>query len=328
MTLSEKRVFDAMHTRIEIIIPGESGSRRSPQELADVAEAAVRKCDLLFNPFGEGSDIRKLNEAGAGCWVKVDPLTIILTREALKWHQVSAGVFDPTIGPLKRLFKFENKTLINQPTKVQISETRKKVGVDKLRLHIEGARLMFVEEGMALDLCGLAKGFAADLAAESLKALGVSNALVNAGGEIRALGINPATGPWQVQLVNPLGGESRYLVEMSERGLASSGSYESYFEHGGKRYSHIIDPRTGMPLEELVVGVTVAHPGHATVSEALSTTLSILGPKDGEEFIRRLAPTEFKRGLEVIMFLAGPNRELETIFMTLGSDGRLTVTRP
>lgn len=328
MTLSEKRVFDSMHARIEIIIPGESGSGRSQRELADVAEAAIRKCDLLFNPFGEGSDIKKLNEAGAECWVEVDPLTILLTREALKWHQLSGGVFDPTIGPLKRLFKFENTTLINQPTKVQILETRKKVGADKLRLDHEGSRLMFVEEGMALDLCGLAKGFAADMAAEGLKALGVSNALVNAGGEIRALGINPGTGPWQVRLVNPLGGESQYLVEISERGLASSGNYESYFEHEGKRRSHIIDPRTGWPLEELVVGVTVAHPSHATVSEALSTTLSILGPKDGEEFLRRLAPTELKSGLEVIMFLAGPNRELETLFMTLGSDGRLTATRP
>jgi len=325
----EKRVFDSMHARIEIFIPDQSGSGRAPKELADLAETIVRKCDLLFNPFGENSDLRRLNEAGAGRWIKVDPLTMILTREALKWHHLTGGVFEPTIGPIKRLFKFENKMLINQPTKVQISETKRKVGADKLRLDIEGQRLAFSENGMALDLCGLAKGFAADLAAENLKALGLKNALINIGGEIRALGLNPGPGaPWKVRLTNPQGGASQYLMEISDRGMASSGNYESYFEYQGKRYSHIIDARTGCPLANRVVGVTVAHPIHATAAEALSTTLSIMGPAEGENFLRRLAGREFKDGLEVLMFTAGPDQELEALLMSVTRLGEVTVTRP
>lgn len=325
----EKRVFDSMHARIEILIPDESGAGRDPKALADLAEATIRKCDLLFNPFGENSDLKRLNEAGGGRWIKVDPLTMILTREALKWHQLTGGVFEPTIGPLKRLFKFENKMLINQPTKIQISEVRRKVGADKLRLDIEGQRLAFVESGMALDLCGLAKGFAADLAAENLRALGLKNALINVGGEIRALGLNPGPcAPWKVRLTNPQGGASQYLMEISDRGLASSGNYESYFEHQGKRYSHIIDASAGYPLANQVAGVTVAHPIHATAAEALSTTLSIMGPTEGENFLRALAGTELKDGLEVLMFMAGPDQGFEALLMSVTRLGEVTVTKP
>lgn len=325
----EKRIFDSMHTRIEIMIPRESGAGCDPQELVRLAEQAVRKCDLLFNPFGENSDVKKLNEAGAGRWVEVDPLTMILTLEALKWHQVTGGIFDPTIGPLKRLFQFENKPVADQPTTVRITETRRKVGIDKLQLDHEGGRLAFAESGMALDLCGLAKGFAADLAAEVLASQGVENALINVGGEIRSLGINPGSGPWRVRLADPNGGDtSRYLAEVSNRGLATSGNYESFFEYEGKRYSHIIDPKTGCPLGNAVVGVTVSHPTHATVAEALSTTLSVLGPAEGEEFLRRRAGLDFRDGLEVIMFTAGPDLELETRLMIVEKGGTVTVSQP
>lgn len=326
--LGEKRVFDSMHARVEIIIPHESGSALPPGELADQAEAVIRKADFLFNPFGADSDLYRLNSAGAGRWVKVDPLTMTLTREALKWHQLSGGLFDPTIGPLKRLYKFDKNVLNRWPSERETARAIKKVGADKLKLDIPGNRLAWAEDGMALDLSAVAKGFAADLAAELMSARGVKNALINVGGEMRVMGINPGppAAPWRVGLTDPRGESTGYLAEIKDRGLASSGNYESYFEYDGRRYSHIINPKTGRPLEDIVAGVTVAHPTHATAADALATIMCLLGPEEGEAFLRRRAESDFSGGLEVVMFTKGEQGEMTTVLMTVDRGGTVIMS--
>ena len=328
--MGEKRFFDSMHARIEILIPKESGSDKTPEHLADLAETAIRKADALFSPFGENSDVRRLNSVGANQWVTVDPLTIILVQEALKWHKLTGGRFDPTIGPLKKLFAFTRKEVSDWPSKEKIAETLKKVGADKLKVDAEGKRLAWAEDGMSLDLGAIAKGFAADIAAEILQAQGVQHALINTGGEMRVMGRNPGPppAPWKVALIDPRGGSGDYMAEIENRGIATSGNYESYFEYKGERYSHILDPLIGSPLPNRVAGVTVSHPRHATVAEALSTTLSILGPVEGERFLREHAKTEFAEGLDVVMFVVGENRKLEVLSMRVDTSGNVVVGRP
>jgi thiamine biosynthesis lipoprotein len=302
--------FETMRTLAKITIPSDSGSRLAPRELAELAEGAIREVDGLMSPSGENSDVRRLNEAPAGEWVEVDPLTWKVVMEALRWHRLSGGAFDPTIGPLKRLFRFDRSEAAAWPDPAVLEEARSRVGADKLLFDREGFRLAWKREGMSLDLGALAKGFAVDRAAEVLRANGARNAIIDVGGELFLLGRKPGSppSPWRTAIRHPRGGEGAALeeLELSDRAVATSGDYESFFTYRGRRHQHIIDPASGLPLAEGVAGVTAIHPESCLAADALATTLSVLGPERGEEFIRAQAPGLFSRGVRVIMFSVGP----------------------
>jgi thiamine biosynthesis lipoprotein len=316
---------------VTLHIPSASGSAKPPNELADLAEQAIRRADRLLGPNGGESDVRRLNQAQPGEWVEVDPLTMEVVGEALKWHRLTDGVFDPTIGPIKSLFRFEGGELSAWPSGEELAAAKSRVGADKLRVDAKANRLAFSAAGMALDLGGIAKGFAADLAAAALAEQGVKNALINAGGEIRALGINPAStppGPWRIGLIDPGGGEIRYLAEMEDRAAATSGNYRSYFTHGGRRYSHIIDPRTGLPGSDRPVGVTVSLAGSGAAADALATVFGILSREEAEAFIRRHAGGEFSQGLDVVTLSEPPDGNPEAAHMAVRPGGTVTINRP
>ncbi|MDR1921411.1 MAG: FAD:protein FMN transferase [Candidatus Adiutrix sp.] len=326
----ETRVFGAMHTRIELKIPENSGSALSAPALADLAEAAVRKCDLLLSPFGEKSDIRRLNEAPVGEWVETDSLTMAVTLEALAWSRRTGGLFEPTIGPLKRLFRFEGQTLTSWPSAEALARAKAMVGADKLLTDAAGNRLARKVEGLVLDLGGIAKGYAADLAAEVLVSQGVRQALINVGGEMRVLGRNTGLTPpqpWLVGLADPLGRTSGYAVEIADRAVASSGNYESWFEHEGRRYSHILNPLTGLPLDDHLAGVTVIHPQSATAADALATFFSVAGTDGAVNFLKADGAGLFPQGLEVIMFVK-EGEGLKTLHLKLDGSGELSLNRP
>jgi thiamine biosynthesis lipoprotein len=325
----EKRVFQAMHTRVEIQIPEGNGSADSPESLADLAEAAVLKADRLLSPHGQESDVRRLNEAAPGVPVEVDSLTVLAYGQAILWNSRTGGMFEPTIGPLKKLFSFEGEELQKWPSQEEIDQALDRVGLDKLALDPEKRTLSWKKEGGYLDLGGIAKGLAADLAAEVLEARGVRNALINVGGEMRLMGQDPLKDPpgaWVVGLIDPLGREMNYAVEISGRALASSGNYRSFFLYQGQRYSHIINPRTGLPLEDAVAGVTVVHPTSASAADAMATALCLMGPQGTEKYLREQGGAIFPRGLEVVMFLKKGQEDLETVHFSLGPDGTLKVS--
>jgi thiamine biosynthesis lipoprotein len=327
----EIREFACLHTKVTLHIPAASGSVKPPEELADLAEAAIRRADRLFSPNGGESDVRRLNQAQPGEWVEVDPLTIAVVEEALKWHRLTRGVFDPTIGPIKRLFRFEGGELPAWPSAEELEAGKSLTGADKLRVDAGANRLAFPIAGMSLDLGGIAKGFAVDMAAGILREHGVKNALVNAGGEIQALGINPESappGPWQVGIADPQGREIRYLAEIEDRAAATSGNYRSYFTHGGRRYSHAIDPGSGLPVADRPVGVTVSLSGSGAAADALATAFSIFSLEEAEDFIRRHAGDEFNQGLDVVIFFELPDGNLETAHFSVRPGGLLTITRP
>lgn len=303
------RDFQIMNTYARITVPESGDSELTPAELADLAEQAIRRVDALMSPFGEGSDIRRLNAAPAGTWVEVDPLTWTVVMEALRWHRLTAGAFDPTIGPIKRLFVFDQSETDAWPDDQAFAQARARVGADKLRFEREGMRLGWAVDGMQLDLGAIAKGFSADLAADTLRERGVRNALVDVGGELRALGMKPGTPPlpWKAGIRNPRKGDVLETLELTDAAVATSGDYERYFLYQGQRYEHIIDPRSGLPLTERVAGVTVAHPASCTAADALATTLCVLGPDAGREFVKGQTLGLFSRGVRVIMLLPVPD---------------------
>ncbi len=308
--------FETMRTYARITIPDGEGESISPADIARLAEQAVQEVNALMGPVGEYSDIRTLNSAGKNRWVEVHPRTWAVVMEALRWHRLTNGAFDPTIGPLKRLFTFSGGEE-PWPDETTLEQARAKVGADKIRFNREGLQLSTTVDGMVIDLGAIAKGYAADRAADVLLANGVRNALVDIGGELRVLGMKPGNPPtpWRAGIRNPRKDEVLEELPLTNVAVATSGDYENFFFHNGQRYEHIIDPRSGTPLAEGVASVTVIHPDSCLAADALATSLSVLGVEEGEKFLRSQALGLFSTGVQVIILtIDGKDRLVRTEF--------------
>lgn len=321
-----ERNFETMNTFGRILVPEGSGSDMEPEELAKLAEEAVRQINTLMSPFGEGSDVRRLNAAKANEWVEVHPLTWNVVMEALRWHRLSGGAFDPTIGPIKRLFTFDQREVERLPDAHVMAEAKSRIGGDKLQFEREGMRLAWTKDGMQLDLGAIAKGYAADRAAEVLLKHGVTNALVDIGGELRVLGSRPGNPPrpWRAGIQNPRGTDAVERLELENVGVATSGDYERFFMHNGKRYEHIIDPRKGMPLTEGVAAVTAIHPSSCLAADALATTMTVLGVDEGKKFLESQALGLFSQGVRIILLEVLPEGALRRVEYVVNTDGTVT----
>ncbi|MCD8138555.1 MAG: FAD:protein FMN transferase [Planctomycetaceae bacterium] len=320
------RNFETMNTYGRITLPEGSGVTIDPELAVAEAEAAVARVNTLMSPFGDASDIKRLNETPAGTWIAVDPLTWRVVMESLRWHRLSGGAFDPTVGPVKALFTFDGRETDDFPSDDALADARSRVGADKLRFEREGMRLSWAADGMRLDLGAIAKGFAADLAMESLIRNGARHALVDIGGELRAVGGKPgdAREPWRAGIRHPRDDDVIERFELVDGAVATSGDYERFFVHDGVRYEHIIDPRTGLPMTEGPASVTVIHPTSCLAADALATTMCVLGERGGEAFLRDQALGLLSSGVRVVMLLAeeGGVRRVE---MLVDAEGGVTV---
>ncbi|MDR0363268.1 MAG: FAD:protein FMN transferase [Planctomycetota bacterium] len=319
-----ERTFQVMNTQARLVIPSGTG-QASASRLADMAEAAIRDVDRLMGPFGEESDIRRLNDAKAGEWVEVSPLTWTVVMDALRWHRLSDGAFDPTIGPLKRLFTFDGQELTEWPDEKTLEDARAMVGADNLLFEREGMRLSWKRSGMRLDLGAIAKGFSADQAVDVLLREGVRSALVEVGGEIRTIGMKAGDRPWRTGVRDPRGERVLSISEMADGAVATSGDYESYFMFKGKRYQHIIDPRAGSPITGGAASVTVRHPDSCMAADALATTLVVLGPEEGGRFLKDQALGLFVDGVEAEMYMADAESVVRKYVFTVDGDGGYSI---
>jgi thiamine biosynthesis lipoprotein len=160
-----------------------------------------------------------------------------------------------------------------------------KNAVDHTRIKLTGDSV-FIAAGMKVDLGGIVQGFAADRAGEILRARGVRSAIINIAGEILALGRPPLGRPWRVGIKDPRADGVIESVDLEDGALSTSGDYEKYFELNGRRYAHIIDPRTGYPARDLA-SVTV-FASSAAFADAMATAVAVMGPESGKKFLDSL----------------------------------------
>lgn len=307
-TRDAERHFETMNTYARIrVLPGPSLTD-SPEKLAELAENTVKRVAELMAPVADpsdpdASDVVKLNNAPPGEWVAVNPLTWTVVMESLRWHRLTNGAFDPTIGPIKRLFRFEQTETAAWPSDAALNAARENVGAEKLLFEREGMRLAWKKDGMRLDLGAIAKGFSADLAAQTLIRHGVTRALVDIGGELRLIGQREPgpDGAWRTGIKSPRGDEIVEKLQLADTAVATSGDYERFFTYKGKRYEHIIDPRTGLPITKGPASVTVIHPSSCLAADALATTMCVMGPDEGRTFVEEQAQTLFAEGVRIIM---------------------------
>jgi thiamine biosynthesis lipoprotein len=229
------------------------------QAAIDAAFDRLRWVEGTMSRFDPNSDVGTVNALAFGEPVPVHAETATVLQAALRWASQTNGRFDPCLGSAVELWDVGNRRLPPQPAEFKRYADRRLYRSLEIDRHRNQDVVQFRAPDMALDLGGIAKGHAVDLAVRALREAGIQDGLVNAGGDLYALGTAEDGGPWEAGVRSPTDPTALLTtLRVSERAIATSGDYESYFDHDGRRYHHIIDPRTAAPLLTESHTVTVA----------------------------------------------------------------------
>ena len=264
------------------------------------AHAALARVDLLMSTYRDDSELSRVNQGAATAPIDVSPETFDLLTRSLDYSRLSQGAFDITVPPLLQLWK-QAVQQDQEPDPQQIADTLQRVGYDHVELigpPDQRGSVRFLRPGMALNVDAIAKGYGVDCALEATRLPGVTAALVEIGGEIACFGDAHTDGGWLIGIQDPFASDldnqlsqfPRWVLRLRNCAVATSGNYRRYSTIAGKKFSHIVDPRTGRPTSALP-SVTIIAPT-ATDADALATVVSVLGLDKGMPLIESLDATE------------------------------------
>ncbi len=241
------------------------------------------------------SDVFKINDASGKSYVKVQPEIFKMIKTSIEYSKISNGAFDITLGPIINLWGIgtDNERL---PSDEEIKGKLPLVGYDKISVNENDSSVMLQKEGMAIDLGGVAKGFAIDEVSKIYKKYNIENGLINLGSSsIYAVGKNKEKKDWAVGIKHPRNEDpNEYLgiIKLSNESLSTSGDYERCFIKDNKRYHHIIDPKTGYPVDNGVMSDTIVIDGdledNGMLADILTTAVFTLGADKGIKLINSL----------------------------------------
>lgn len=253
----------------------------APQETVDEAMRLIRDYERVLSKTVEGSDIERLNRA-EGQPVYVNPETAELLALCIEVSERSGGAFDATIAPLSELWNFQTDDPALPDASMLASAA---VSVDWRNIELDGTTVT-LKNGARIDLGGIAKGYIADRVAAYLKAQGVEHACINMGGNVLVFGGKPDGSDWTIGIRDPNGAadQSEEVLALADGAVVTSGTYERGFDLDGVRYHHILDPKTGMPVQNGLASVTILTESSA-VADALSTACFVLGPDGSAELL-------------------------------------------
>ena len=280
----------AMGVRARIVM--HATNQATAENAAKAAYDRIAKLEDVMSDYRPDSELMRLSAASGGPAVKVSRELLFILRKSQELSKRSDGAFDVTIGPIVKLWRKSRKAGV-MPPKAELAAARKLVGWRKMHVDPIGSRIRLDTSGMQLDLGGIAKGYACDEAIRVLKANGIKSALIEMGGDIVVSGPPPGKKGWEIEVANadatgPFDElrmpDKLRMLTLSNAAVSSSGDTEQFVEIGGKRYSHIVDPRTGLGLTDRIA-VTVIAPNGVT-SDGLSTAISVLGETKGRALAR------------------------------------------
>jgi thiamine biosynthesis lipoprotein len=259
-------------------------------------EARLAEIEGRLSTFRRDSEISRFNRlrrVGEPFPVSADFLRVM--RTAARVHALSGGAWDGTVMPLVELWGFGPKGAVTEPPPAdQVGSRLRLVGFQKIEIH-EPDRLVKRDPEVTLDLSSIAKGYGVDEAAAVVRGQGFADFVVEVGGEVVASGRRPDGRPWRVGVQRPRSGataeELHGVVSLRNAAFATSGDYHNHFEWKGVRYSHVIDPRTGYPVKNHVVSVSILAPD-CTLADGLATAVMVMGPSAGLVMLARLPGVE------------------------------------
>lgn len=282
----------------------------------EAAFEQLRNIETLMSYHRDDSELANVNRNAYKSPVKISSQTFDIIQKSIEFSKLSEGAFDVTVGPLVDLWKSAGESN-SVPTQAQLDEARAKVGYEKLILDANEKTIQFAAEGMRIDLGGIAKGYAVDKAVEAMVNCGASGGLVDAGGNIRCFGA-PSQGKkyWLIGLQDPneagsdidilaqagiQTSEPLLILQLTDAAVATSGHYRRFALIQGKKYSHIIDTKTGYSSDKLASATIIAR--DATTADALSKII-VMGAEKGLSLIEKLPETE------AILITSAPKSEL------------------
>ncbi|MEN6427653.1 MAG: FAD:protein FMN transferase [Phycisphaerales bacterium] len=302
---SGSRLMMGTFCRVVVIARSERTARACIAAAFEVQD----RIESLMSYHRSDSELNQVNRYAGEKPVPVNPMTFEVLRQAIHFSEVSEGTFDVTVGPLVDLWRAAGE-MNEPPTQEALAEARRKVGFKKLILDDKAMTVRFAEDGMRIDLGGIAKGYAVDKAVEAMTRRGALGGMVDLGGNIRCFGRAPrGQEKWRIGIQDPNVAPddlspSKYLLvlELTDASVATSGDYRRFAVVEGQRQSHILDTRSGRGAEKLVSDTIIAP--DAITADALSTAVNILGPEAGMALIERLP------GIEAVLIPAGPETTL------------------
>ncbi len=245
-------------------------------------QSALDEVDQRMSMYRPDSELSAFNRAAGGTTVRLsDPMYSVLVAadQTSRW---SSGAFDVTVAPLVEHWGFGTRAVREVPAAAVVTAERGRV--DWRSLSLDDARLSVTKRqaGVQIDLGGIAKGYGVDRAAMALEARGVTDYMLEVGGEVRTRGVNAAGAAWRIGIEEPDASpqRARWVVPLTGRAMATSGDYRNYFVEAGQRYSHEIDPASGAPIRHSLCSVTVVA-GDCMQADALATALIVLGAERG-----------------------------------------------
>lgn len=268
---------------VKYIDNGEVKNLANPEKVKSELDRLLVEVNNQMSTYQQDSEISRFNqlkEANQAVEISQDFAKVV--QEAIRLNKITEGALDVTVGPLVNLWGFgPDKRLNKVPSDEQIKERSSYVGIDKISLKMEGKPILTkTMPNLYLDLSSIAKGFGVDKLAEHLEKIGVSNYLVEIGGELRGKGKNLQGLDWRIAIEQPIMEQAQSVqitVPLHNLGMATSGNYRNYFEdENGNRLSHIIDPKKLSPVSHNLASITVLAPTTMT-ADGLSTGLFVLG---------------------------------------------------
>lgn len=257
-------------------------SKKKGQEAADAAIADINRLESLYSRYRADSFLSKINRVAADAGsIAVDDETAGLLDYAATCYQQSDGLFDITSGILRQVWDFKSDQL---PTHAEIDQIKKRIGWHRLKW--ERPVLSFGVRGMEIDFGGVVKEYAVDRAAALCFDAGIEHGVVNLGGDIKIIGPHPDGSPWRIAIQHPRNPDVALKILLLQSGaLASSGDYERCITINGRRYGHVLNPKTGWPVSHMAA---VSVVGEFCVVAGSASTIGMLKEALGADWLRDL----------------------------------------
>lgn len=259
------------------------------QDIQQEIDRLLEQVNDQMSTYRKDSELSQFNQHQANSPFSVSPEMILVVNEAIRLNQVTKGALDVTVGPLVNLWGFGPEARPDIiPTDDDLAQRRTIVGIE--HLSVGDNTLSKDIPDLYVDLSTIAKGWGVDVVAQYLQSLGLHNYMVEIGGELQVRGKNQKDSGWRIAIEKPTVDERaiQEIIEPGDMGLATSGDYRNYFEEDGIRYSHIIDPKTGRPINNKVVSVTVLDRSTMT-ADGLATGLMVMGDIEGMKLAEALS---------------------------------------
>ena len=256
----------------------------------DQAVAEISRIEKLISSWDPASETSEVNRQAGIQPIKVSAELFELISRCIELSKLTDGAFDISYASMDRLWKFDG-SMKELPSAQEIKASVARVGYQKILVDEVSQTIFLRENGMKIGFGAIGKGYAADMAKDLLLREGVVAGIINAAGDMSSWGTQPGGKPWQVAITNPMDKTKSFgLLPMGEGAVVTSGDYEKFVRFNGKRYSHIMDPRTGYPATG-IISATVFAP-KAELADALSTAVFVMGIETGLDRINQLEGIE------------------------------------